>query len=119
VKLQDRAIIIFHIQNHFYALDSRCHHRGAELMHGDIEDFGGHLIVKCPYHLERIELETGEGYTTTDTGVKSKGKLQRIHTVKIDGDNLYVSLSTPEVSKDVVASDFYQNMDRKMQPLKL
>eukprot|EP00757_Euglenozoa_sp_SAG-D1_P024410 gene24410-1565_t len=58
---------------------------GGPLLNGDIEDYGGHPCVSCPWHGYKIGLDTGEGYYLGLTAdfktqeVKSKGRKQRVH----------------------------------------
>eukprot|EP01083_Nonionella_stella_P070460 188534_1 len=90
-KANDRPILILKALNTFYALDLRCYHAGGPLSLGDIEDVEGNLCIKCPWHRYIIKLETGEGlYYGYDpvkkqkTGLTSKGKKQRKHTVIVN-----------------------------------
>jgi nitrite reductase/ring-hydroxylating ferredoxin subunit len=74
---------------------------GGPLLNGDIEEMGGKVTIKCPWHEYQIALESGEGLymgvdmvrnsagriEATPPRVKSKGLKQRTHFVRVrDGD---------------------------------
>nr|KAF6355897.1 Rieske Fe-S domain containing [Myotis myotis] len=77
-----------------------------------VTDFDGRPCIVCPWHKFKITLATGEGLYQSinpkDPSAKpkwcSKGIKQRIHTVKVDNGNIYVTLSNEPVKYD---SDFY------------
>lgn len=73
---------------------------------GDIEDFG--TVVSCPYHSYKITLDGGERLVKDMSGVlKSAGKRQRTHKVKVKEGNVYVKVSTPEKDGDAFDCDRY------------
>ena len=85
-----------------------CVDHGGPLAHGDIEEMGGKVTIKCPWHAYHIAVETGEGlYMGVDMAlgrsgrlepspprVKSKGVKQRTHFVKVVGDGVFVADSS-------------------------
>lgn len=86
-----------------------CSDHGGPLANGDIEEMGGKVTVKCPWHAYHIAIETGEGlYMGMDMAldangrsqpsppkVKSKGVKQRTHFVEIrNGEDVFVADSS-------------------------
>nr|KAF6355894.1 Rieske Fe-S domain containing [Myotis myotis] len=110
--VHDREVVIFYHKGEYHAMDIRCYHSGGPLHLGEIEDFDGRPCIVCPWHKFKITLATGEGLYQSinpkDPSAKpkwcSKGIKQRIHTVKVDNGNIYVTLSNEPVKYD---SDFY------------
>ncbi|XP_025110313.1 Rieske domain-containing protein-like isoform X2 [Pomacea canaliculata] len=90
VVIQDRDIFVLSHRGKFYALDSFCYHAGGPLHEGDIEAVDPFNQKKPPE-------------------VKSKGVKQRTHTVTIENDNVYVTLSSLE---NRVESDHYNCTDK-------
>lgn len=78
------------------------------MINGDIEEMGGKVTVKCPWHAYQIALETGEGLymgvdmvrngagkiEATPPRVKSKGLKQRTHFVELRQGDIYVADSS-------------------------
>jgi nitrite reductase/ring-hydroxylating ferredoxin subunit len=103
VHLGGRHVSLINWRGDVHALDSLCYHAGGPLAVGEIEDVDGRACVSCPWHLYKIELETGEklyGATTWDPekgalvpdGTKSVGVRQRVHDVERRDDGWYVRL---------------------------
>ncbi|OQS04058.1 hypothetical protein THRCLA_03666 [Thraustotheca clavata] len=109
-----RTVLLVHHKNVVYCIDQACYHHGGPLLTGDIEEIGGKVAIKCPWHNYKIALENGEGlYMGLDIGnmnkplLKSKGIKQRTHLVDIRDDGwIYVADSTVE-GGDEIASDSY------------
>lgn len=107
-----RDIVVFYHDRKFYAMDQLCYHAGGPLEKGDIEDIGGRWCVICPYHRQKITLDTGEGlhYSIDPYNLKkppqlcSKGPVQRVHQVHVDADSVFVTLSD---TKEYIASDYF------------
>jgi nitrite reductase/ring-hydroxylating ferredoxin subunit len=86
---------------------------GGPLDCGDIEDSHGRLCVVCPWHKHTITLDTGESlYTSINPSNPrekkyncSKGVKQRVHHVRIDGDNVCLRLS--DLSKQVESDRYF------------
>lgn len=108
IVLNERVVVLFHVKGKVYALDHFCYHTGGPLEMGDIEDSHGRLCVVCPWHKHTITLDTGESlYTAIDPskpGVVqhnvSKGVKQRTHHVKLEGDRVFLKLSTLDSTLD-------------------
>ncbi len=81
-EVEDRFIVVFHLDGQFYALDDRCTHDGGPLGHGDIEGFQ----IICPRHGARFDIKTGQALTMPAVRATSS------HEVKVEGDRLLVRL---------------------------
>lgn len=106
------------------AMDHMCYHHGGPMYDGDIEDMHGKTCITCPWHKYKIEpasgacLYVGIDIATKAQAVRSKGPKQRVHLVKVEGDDVLVADSStidvpPEVAavaaigKGTIASDVY------------
>lgn len=82
---------------------------GGPLVNGDIEELGGKVTIKCPWHAYHIAVATGEGlykgmemvmgpsgkFEPVPGAVKSKGVKQRTHFVEIrNGNEIFVADSS-------------------------
>jgi len=111
-NVNGREIVTFYHNRDFYAMDQRCYHAGGPLEKGDIEDVGGRWCIICPYHKQKITLDTGEGlhYSIDPKDLKkpprlcSKGAVQRVHQVHVKEDNVFVTLSD---TKEYIPSDYF------------
>ena len=101
-----------------HCLDQACYHHGGPLVLGDIEDMGGgKWIISCPWHAYKIALETGEclymglemenGKLSKIPELKSKGKKQRVHAVRLEDNLVFVTESNNDNEGYVLESDIY------------
>jgi nitrite reductase (NADH) small subunit len=90
---------LYRLEGAFYALADRCPHRGAPLCSGrvatPVETRDGALtigtprsIVRCPWHKWEYEIATGRCLADERLRV-------RTYAVKLDGDQIVVSLDRP------------------------
>jgi len=83
-ETQGVPIALFHTEDgEFYAVDDTCTHQDASLADGWVEG----CEVECPLHASRFDLRTG----VVDAPPAKVGV--RAHTVTLDGDQVYVTLS--------------------------
>lgn len=80
IEAEDRQILVLAHDDRFYAFDNICIHRERELSKGVV--LNGKLV--CPGHQWAFALETGWEAV--------KETCQPTHAVRIDGDELFVSL---------------------------
>ena len=81
-------VVIYHIDDGFYATDSQCPHRGGPLAEGDIL---GQEIV-CPWHLWSFDVTTG-----INPGSPAGSEIRvRTHEVRVDVESVQVRLSDGE-----------------------
>jgi 3-phenylpropionate/trans-cinnamate dioxygenase ferredoxin subunit len=69
-----------------FAIDDTCTHQDASLADGWLEG----CEVECPLHASRFDLRTGQ----VDAPPAKIGV--RAHTVKVEGDEVYLTLSSAE-----------------------
>ena len=83
VEVDERIVVVFHVEGEYSCIDDVCTHDGGPLGEGELAD---HQIA-CPRHGAKFDIRTGEALTmpaTQDTVA---------HQVKIEGDTVYVKLS--------------------------
>ncbi|RLN31616.1 hypothetical protein BBJ28_00005554 [Nothophytophthora sp. Chile5] len=123
----ERSVMLLNIRGQVYCMDQACYHHGGPLMNGDIEEMGGKVTVKCPWHAYHIAVETGEGlYKGVDMfmspagklqpsspRLKSKGVKQRTHFVEVrnDGQDIYVADSSAIDGRSFTTQDTAQDGD--------
>ncbi len=75
----------------WYAIGDRCSHADYSLSEGDVwpED----LEIECPKHGSTFSLVTGEPRTLPAT------RPVPVYTVHLDGDDVYVTLDSPEAGE--------------------
>jgi len=116
---KQRTIMLVENKGVISAMDGNCYHVGGPLWNGEIEDvpdFGACVI--CPFHRHAITLESGESIyqefnakTMKPGGMKSKGAVQRIHTVHVNGEGeifVKLQLQEPKLRSDEFAHISYR-----------
>jgi 3-phenylpropionate/trans-cinnamate dioxygenase ferredoxin subunit len=81
-EVDDRFVVVFHVDGQFSCLEDLCTHDGGSLGDGRLED---HTIA-CPRHGAKFDVRTGKVLTmpaTEDTIA---------HDVKVEGDDLFVRI---------------------------
>ncbi|MBN1688591.1 MAG: Rieske 2Fe-2S domain-containing protein [Candidatus Omnitrophica bacterium] len=81
VRAKGRRIALFRRGDQVHAIDAVCYHMGGPLNEGGLE--GDH--VTCPWHGWEFNVVTGEA--SFDKSIR-----QRVFEVKLEGDEVYVSL---------------------------
>ncbi|KAI9915678.1 hypothetical protein PsorP6_007784 [Peronosclerospora sorghi] len=118
-----RSVMLLNVQGQVFCIDQACYHHGGPLANGDIEELGGKLTIKCPWHAYHIVVATGEGiykgvdmvmtasgtWTASSPRLKSKGVKQRTHFVELrnDGQDVYVADSSTIPGAVIIESDVY------------
>ena len=80
--LDERYIVLFHVDGRFYALDDLCTHDGGPLGEGLLERF----TITCPRHGAKFDIRDGRVLcmpATSGTGS---------HEVKVEGDEVFVKI---------------------------
>jgi 3-phenylpropionate/trans-cinnamate dioxygenase ferredoxin subunit len=83
VEVDDRLIVLFHVDGKFYAIDDVCTHDGGPLGEGELRGYD----IACPRHGAKFDIRDGRHLTmpaTEDTVA---------HEVKVDGDDVYVKIN--------------------------
>lgn len=81
-EVDERLIVVFHVDGQYYCLEDVCTHDGGPLGEGELQD---HTIA-CPRHGAKFDIRNGAALTmpaTEDT---------QAHEVKVEGDELWVRL---------------------------
>ena len=83
VRLDDRDLAIYHLEDGYYAIDDVCTHDGGELASGVLEGD----VVECPRHGARFSVRTG--------AVLSAPAVVPVATyeVKVENDEIQVAWS--------------------------
>jgi nitrite reductase (NADH) small subunit len=100
VEVSARRVALFCVDGRFHALADRCPHRGAplcshgevvtgiEVRDGELTTGPAHALVRCPWHKWDFEIATGR------CAVHPRLRVRR-YTVRVEGDDLVVSLNLP------------------------
>jgi 3-phenylpropionate/trans-cinnamate dioxygenase ferredoxin component len=83
LNVKGTSVCLVQLGGKYFALDDRCTHAEAMLSAGEVEDGE----VACPLHGARFDLKTGAAMTPPAT------MPVRTHGVKVEGDNVLISLS--------------------------
>jgi 3-phenylpropionate/trans-cinnamate dioxygenase ferredoxin subunit len=84
LALDDRMVVLFHVDGEFHCIDDVCTHDGGPLGDGEM---CGHWAIACPRHGAQFDIRTGKALTmpaTEDTVV---------HDVKIEGGRVLVRIN--------------------------
>ena len=84
VEVNDRLLVVFHIDGQFYALDDVCTHDGGPLSDGTVAR--DHTIA-CPRHGAKFDVRTGAALTMPATQATVS------HEVRVDGDDVMVRIN--------------------------
>ena len=84
VKVGEQYIALFNIEGSFYATDDICTHEYASLAEGFVDGD----IIECPLHAGQFHIPTGKAMSPPVT------EDLRTFAVKVDGDDIYVQVSS-------------------------
>ena len=88
VKLGDKQIAIFTVENEWYAVQNLCPHRQQMVLsRGLVGDAQGEPKVACPLHKNAFSLRTGEHFG-------GEYRLETYQVKEVNGQ-VYVRLETP------------------------
>jgi nitrite reductase/ring-hydroxylating ferredoxin subunit len=79
VCLNGREIVVFHVDQRFYAFKNICPHQGVELTGATIENG----FLRCPGHGYRFDLKTGQ--CDRDPYLQAS-----TYDLKIEGDQVFI-----------------------------
>ena len=82
VEVDDRLVVLFHVEGEYFCIDDVCTHDGGPLGEGKLED---HTIA-CPRHGAKFSIRDGAALTMPAT------ELTAAHEVKVEGDKVFVRL---------------------------
>ena len=82
LEVEDRLVVLFHVDGQFYCLDDVCTHDGGPLGEGRL---CGHAIA-CPRHGAQFDLHTGAALTMPAT------EATLAHETQVRDGDVYVRL---------------------------
>ena len=96
-SVEGRKLIVYHLDDGFYATDATCTHVFAPLAKGKIVDG---CKVQCPFHRARFDIRTGEvvDWANFPPGIQALNfvrgeKNLKTYKVKVTGDDVRVNLT--------------------------
>jgi 3-phenylpropionate/trans-cinnamate dioxygenase ferredoxin component len=81
-EVDDRQIVLIHLDGKFYCIDDVCTHDGGPLSDGELCDHR----ISCPRHGAQFDICTGAALTMPAT------EATVVHDVKVSGDDVHVRL---------------------------
>jgi len=88
ILVEGTPILLVNVNGIYYALEDKCPHMGASLMHGRLD--GNHII--CPLHKARFDVTTGKNVSDAKIAfLKMKVKDCVTFDVTIENDELFIS----------------------------
>ena len=83
LEVDDRIVVLFHINGQFHCIDDVCTHDDGPLGEGQLD---GHTIA-CPRHGAKFDVRDGRALTMPAT------ESTAVHEVKVDGDTVFVRIN--------------------------
>ncbi|HBE70615.1 MAG TPA: biphenyl 2,3-dioxygenase [Planctomycetaceae bacterium] len=83
LEVDDRFVVIVHLDGQYYCVDDVCTHDGGPLGDGELDE--GCLV--CPRHGAKFDVRTGEAAEMPATEPTAR------HEVKVEGDEILVKLA--------------------------
>jgi len=81
-EVDERFIVLIHLDDKFYALDDACTHDGGPLGEGILD---GYQII-CPRHGARFDVRTGQALTMPAVHATTA------HEISVEGNDVFVRL---------------------------
>lgn len=113
VEVDGDMVALFHVNNHFYAIDDVCTHDGGPLADGELRDY----TIACPRHGAKFDIRTGSALTMPAV------RPTRAHRVKVEDESVWVQLcegtsTSEEVSKSYSSHTSVQSSSKQtpLQP---
>lgn len=85
LKVGDKFLVLFNINEQFYAIDDSCPHQGASLFSGKLDG----KIIQCCAHGLRFDLANGYLLNSTQLKVAS-------HPVEVIGEQVFIVVDSGE-----------------------
>ena len=96
VKLDNENVLVYHLEDGFFATQSNCTHIFAPLKKGKIVDG---CKIECPFHKARFDIRTGEvvDWANFPPGIQllnvvRKEKALKTYEVAVEDGDIYVIL---------------------------
>jgi nitrite reductase/ring-hydroxylating ferredoxin subunit len=71
IDVEGQAIIVARLAQGWAAIANRCPHMGLPLRAGRITNEHGRIVITCPFHFSKFDLETGEKLDVMDSPLPS------------------------------------------------
>jgi 3-phenylpropionate/trans-cinnamate dioxygenase ferredoxin component len=81
-EIEDRFVVVFHVDGRFYAMDDECTHDGGPLGDGALNGFE----ITCPRHGAKFDIR--DGRVLSMPAVRNTPA----HEVKVEGNEVFVRL---------------------------
>ena len=81
-EIEDRFVVVFHVDGRFYALDDECTHDGGPLGEGALHGFE----IVCPRHGAKFDVRDGRVLAMPATHATPA------YEVKVEGDDVFVKV---------------------------
>lgn len=82
LEVDDRMVVLLHINEQFFCIDDVCTHDGGPLGEGELCGFE----LACPRHGAKFDVRTGAAITMPAT------EATVVHEIKIEGDNVFIRI---------------------------
>ena len=86
LEVEERLVVLFHVDGQYHCLEDLCTHDGGPLGEGCLV---GHTIA-CPRHGAKFDIRSGDALTMPATEATLR------HDVKVDGDEVFVRIKEEE-----------------------
>ncbi len=83
VRLDDREVAVFHLEDGYYAIEDLCTHDGGPVAEGELEG----EVIECPRHGARFNVKTGAALCLPATSPVPT------YRVRVQGDDIQVEWS--------------------------
>ena len=91
ILISGRDVLVFNINNTYFAIENKCLHKGCLLHRGKIEQY----YIKCPRHGVLIDIRTGE----VKPGIKNVFPIRKArdvctYPIHIQGNDIFINVKT-------------------------
>ena len=83
LEVQERMVVLLHINDQFFCIDDVCTHDGGPLGEGELCGYE----LACPRHGAKFDVRSGAALTMPAT------EPTVVHEIKIEGDNVFVRIN--------------------------
>ena len=83
LEVDDRMVVLLHINDQFFCIDDVCTHDGGPLGEGELCGFE----LACPRHGAKFDVRNGAALTMPAT------EATVVHEVKIEGENVFIRIN--------------------------
>ena len=83
LEVEDRMVVLLHINDQFFCIDDVCTHDGGPLGEGELCGYE----LACPRHGAKFDVRNGAALTMPAT------EATVVHEIKIEGDNVFVRIN--------------------------